>query len=328
MLKIAVPNQWPVMLVSSPGCGKSEILTQIGEELDMDMLITHPVMSDPVDMKGLPCVVNGEADFLPFGHLRAMMDQKRKKPLLVLMDDVGQASAAVQASYMQILLAREVDGKRIGDKVSFVAATNGRTDGAGVTGIITPLINRFRSVVKLEVNADDWGAWALNNNVPIELISFVKFRGDALLNNFDSKKHAKNMEPFASPRSIKFLGDWMNQKCDDLDIWKGCVGEAFAAEFQGFYRIFKQVGNLIPEIILNPKKAKILEKPDEHYAVCAALAYKATEKNIDAIGTYIERFDNAEYRTFVWKCAAARNKDLTECKAFMHWSIEHAEELQ
>jgi hypothetical protein len=311
------------MVTSSPGCGKSDIITQATQELGYEIAIEHPVISDSTDAKGLPAIVNGEADFMPYGNLRAMMNAK--KPLVCFLDDLGQATQSVQASYMQLLLAREVGGKKISPEVRFVAATNGRRDGAGVTGLITPLLNRFRCVVKLDVSADDWNKWAMDNEVPVELIAFIQLRPE-LLNNFNEKT-AKNMEPFASPRSVKFLADWISEGVMDIETWKGCVGEGFASEFSGFYKIFKQVGNLIPEIILNPKKARILEKPDEHYAICAALAYKATDKNIDAIGTYIERFSNAEYRTFVWKCASARDKDLCNGNAFQTWSIKHSDEM-
>jgi hypothetical protein len=323
-LKVSLEKKWPMLIIGKPGAGKSDIVSQVVKDLQYDLQIEHAVTSDSVDMKGLPAIVNGFADFMPYGSLRRMMETKT--PLTVFFDDIGQAPNSVQASLMQVLLAREVTGNKISDHVRFCACTNGRTDNAGVSGIITPLINRFRSVITLDVDANDWCAWAMNNNVPLELISFLQFRPE-LISTFDPKK-SKNIEPFASPRSITFLGDWINQNIFDLGVWTGCVGQAFATEFNGFFKIYKEVGTLIPQILTNPKKAPIQEKPDQHYAVCAALAYKASDVNIDAIGEYAERFKQREYATFIFKCITARNKELCNTRCYQKWALLHFDELQ
>lgn len=326
VLRIALENKYPILLTSSPGIGKSEIITQVVKELGYDLAIEHPVISDPCDAKGLPAIVNGKADFMPYGNLRRMMETTT--PLSCFIDDLGQSPNSVQASYMQLLLAREIGGKKISNEVRFIAATNGRKDQAGVSGIITPLINRFYAILQLDINVEDWCKWAFNNNVPVELISFAQFRPELLEKGFNEKS-GKELKAYATPRSVKFLGDWMNKGVMDVGIWSGCVGEAFATEFSGFYKIWKEVGNLIPQILMNPKKARIPdEKPDHQYAVCAALAYKATEGNIDSIGTYLDRFENGEFRVFTWKCLTARDKSLCNTASFQSWSIKHSEELQ
>lgn len=324
-LKKSIQKKWPIMIISSPGCGKSDIVEATTKDLGYDISILHPVVSDPTDAKGLPAIVNNCAEFLPFGELRLMIDAKR--PLVVFLDDLGQASTAVQASFMQLLLARQINGKKISDHVTFVAATNGRQDGAGVTGILTALINRFRTVVELEIDANDWIQWALQNQVPAELVAYINFKKD-MLSTFDKAK-AREMKAFASPRSVKFLGDWINEGIMDLNVWTGCVGESFAVEFNGFYKIWKEVGTLIPQIIMNPSSAKLVEdgKPDIQFAVTSALAYQATKKNIDAIGIYTERYTNAEYRTFLWKSISARDKSLTETQAFVNWTYKHNNEI-
>lgn len=43
-------------------------------------------------------------------------------------DDLGQATPAVQAAAMQLILALTLNGHRVSDQVVFVAATNRRTD--------------------------------------------------------------------------------------------------------------------------------------------------------------------------------------------------------
>src|SRR5271165_6428923 len=97
VLKKSLEKNWPMLIVSSPGCGKSEIGTQVVKELEYDFMIKHPVIEDVTDPKGLPALVNGKADFLPYGDLRQMMETTR--PLAVMIDDLGQAPQSLQAAY-------------------------------------------------------------------------------------------------------------------------------------------------------------------------------------------------------------------------------------
>jgi MoxR-like ATPase len=42
----------PVLVTGQPGQGKTDIITQVCEELGYDLLITHPVVDEPIDYKG------------------------------------------------------------------------------------------------------------------------------------------------------------------------------------------------------------------------------------------------------------------------------------
>jgi len=54
--------------------------------------------------KGLPFVVNNNAEFLPFGNLRKLINAD--KLTVCFFDDLGQATPAVQSSAMQLILSR------------------------------------------------------------------------------------------------------------------------------------------------------------------------------------------------------------------------------
>lgn len=126
----------PVLLTGAPGVGKSSIVEAAATAARYDVILSHPVVSDPTDAKGLPWPgKDGEsATFLPFGDLARAI--KATQPTVWFLDDLGQAGPAVQASYMQLLLARQVNGHKLPDCITFVAATNRRMDRAGVTGIL------------------------------------------------------------------------------------------------------------------------------------------------------------------------------------------------
>lgn len=329
-IKIAIENNFNVLIKGKPGVGKSDILTQATESLNYELMICHPVVDDPCDYKGLPTKIGDNlADFIPYGNLLKMINAKN--PLVVFFDDLGQAPQSVQAACMQLLLAREINGKKISKHVRFVAATNSRKDNAGVNGLITPLLSRFHLIVEMEAKADDWKIWAINNKMPIELISFVNFRPYLLEGKMINTSGVtidvpvtKEIENFACPRTIANLGKWIKAGVEDINIWAGCVGTAFATEFMGFYNIYKQLGSLPDKVINNPANAPIPDKPDIMYALMGALSHKATEVNFEAIIQYITRKDfPTEFSVFFIKDSTTRKPNLAETDAFILWSSQN-----
>lgn len=205
-LEFSIQNHFPVLIKGKPGIGKSDIVAQACNKLDVDLIISHPVVSDPTDFKGLPFPgEDGIAHFLPFGDLHSLVTAT--KETVFFLDDLGQAPASVQAACMQLLLARRINGHKVSDNVTFIAATNRREDRAAVNGLLEPVKSRFASIVELEVNTDDWIQWALNNNMPTELISFIQFRPE-LLDNFEPSKDIINSP---MPRTVAYVGKMQNE---------------------------------------------------------------------------------------------------------------------
>lgn len=280
----------PVMLTGAPGVGKSSIVESAAQAAGYDLILSHPVVSDPTDAKGLPWPSkDGEsASFLPFGDLAQAI--KATKPTVWFLDDLGQASPAVQASFMQLLLARKVNGHKLPDCVTFIAATNRRTDRAGVSGILTPVLSRFGAIIGLEANVDDWTAWALSAGMPAELVSFIRFRPN-LLHVFDSQK-ANDMENFPCPRTWEYVGKAMQMGLPgDLEFaaFAGAVGEGAAIELKGFLTMLKSSLPSIDGILLDPDNASIPTRPDMLWAVTTALAKKVTTQNCGRVFRYAER---------------------------------------
>src|ERR1700733_3892079 len=106
LLAAMIPARLPLLITGAPGIGKSDIIGQAAHAAQADLLISHPAVADPTDAKGLPWPKTGtdEATFLPFGELAHAI--KSTRPTVWLLDDLGQATPAVQASFMQLILAR------------------------------------------------------------------------------------------------------------------------------------------------------------------------------------------------------------------------------
>lgn len=291
LLRAFILSCTPILLTGAPGVGKSSIVEAAAKGAGYDIILSHPVVSDPTDAKGLPWPSkDGEsATFLPFGDLDQAIHATR--PTVWFLDDLGQASPAVQASYMQLLLARRVNGHKLPDCVTFVAATNRRSDRAGVTGILTPVLSRFGSVLEIDVSVDDWTQWALAADMPPELISFLRFRPE-LLHVFDGAKRANDMENFPCPRTWEYVGKIHKMGLPgDLEFpaFAGAVGEGAAIEFRAFLSMLRSSLPNPDKIILDPDSAPIPSRPDMLWAVCTALSKKASDANCGRIFRYAER---------------------------------------
>lgn len=340
-LQFSISNRFPVLITGKPGIGKTDCVDKAcqlpvkghdGKEYEnAELIISHPVVSDPTDFKGLPFPTyshdNGPSDpghkiaeFLPFGELDKLI--RANRPTVFFMDDLGQAPASVQAAAMQLILARRINGHKVSEHVTFIAATNRREDKAGVSGILEPVKSRFASIVELEVNTEDWVRWALESGMPTELIAFIRFK-PALLSDFQPTKEMKNS---SSPRTVANVGKMQLKglsKDLEFEVFKGAAGEAFAAEYSTFLKLFRELPD-IDEIITNPDKAPIVEQPGTKYALAGALSAKASDQNFGAIIRYMKRLESPEITVVFVKDAQIRNRSVVKCRAFTDWAAANA----
>ena len=313
----AIPAKHSILITGAPGIGKSDIVAQAAEAAGADVILSHPAVSDPTDAKGLPWANAGatEATFLPFGELARAL--RAEKLTVWFLDDLGQASPAVQASYMQLLLARRVNGHVLPDHVTFVAATNRRTDRAGVSGILEPVKSRFTSIVNLEANLDDWTRWAFNHNIPAELIAFLRFRPE-LLSAFEASADLTNSP---SPRTWSSVAKLLALNLSpgvQHEAFAGAVGAGAAVEFTAFLRLFKELP-AIDGILIDPDASALPESPATLYAVTTALGLKANQATFPRIARYAERLLDAqrgEFSALLVRDSIRRDATVTQTSAF------------
>jgi len=313
LLSACIREGHPVLVTGAPGIGKSDIVAQSADQAGADMILSHPVVSDPTDAKGLPWKIEGEdrATFLPFGDLERALSATEKT--VWFLDDLGQASPAVQASFMQLLLARRVNGHVLPDCVTFIAATNRRTDRAGVTGILEPVKSRFLTIVELSPTIDDWSIWAIDAGVTPEIIAFLRFRPD-LLSAFEASADLSNSP---TPRT------WSNvSKILNLDMPAaiqtpmicGSVGEGAGMEFMAFLSMYRDLPNL-DAILIDPDASDIPDSPATLYAVTTGLAMRANDQTFGRIARYAQRIvdsGHGEFGALLLRDCLAREPDLIQ----------------
>ena len=137
-----------------------------------------------------------------------------------------------------------------------------------------PLANRF-SHFDVDINLDDWVAWAYANNIDERLIGFLRFRPE-LLFEFDP---AHNPVAFPSPRSWEFAHRALHKFGDLQELLTGalqaCVGPAAGIELSAFIENLDKLPDI--DAIVRGEKVRVPKETDLQYAVAAALVDNATE---------------------------------------------------
>lgn len=316
----------PVLIAGPPGVGKTDIIIKCSTvTLGYDIIICHPVVDAPIDYKGLPYAFDGKAYFIPYGHLLQMIEADR--PTVVFFDDLGQAPDAVQAAVMQLLLQREINGKKISDNIRFVAATNRKSDKAAVSGILEPVKSRFITIINLDPDAEDWLSWAEKNNMPVELMAYVTINPDVVL----SFKPCFEIENSPCPRTLANLGELYNLGFDpesSTELFIGAIGKEEALKFVSFDEVYKRAPRL-KDIINDPETTPVPDETDFSIRaiVCSSLIAIANHSNFDSIIKYVSRMSR-EYGQFVLSAVTDGNPSLKETKTYNDFIIKNQSYLK
>lgn len=333
VMKAGIKDNTPQLWVSKPGIGKSEILTQAAANLNADLYIAHPPVLDPTYFQGQPAIVTTEdgrrvAEHLPYGQMRKLMEYPwdYDKPVVLLLDDVGQAPDSVQAATMQLTLARELNGQKLPPCVRIMAATNDRHHRAAVRGIIAPLLSRFTGGVhRLEPNQGDYSKWALGSGLDPIGVSFTSFFPGCI--EVDDNQTEAGMKPGVSPRTFTaMLRAWMSKSYPaevEYEYLSGICSEDVAQGFLGYVKVAASLPD--PDYcIKNPDTYKVppVDQPDVRIALAAALASRATEVNSKNYFKAIDRLPKDMQNMSIIQ-AIHRNKQLVAADGFSEWAFKN-----
>ena len=323
LLKETIKSLFPITrtlsIEGSPGGGKTTIVHEVAQELDIPCIERHmPTML----VEDFGILFPDGSDKLNY-RLPDWFPVKGKAPEqgILLFDDRNQAGPDLQKVLANICQARTLHGVPMPDGWQVISTGNRQSDRAGANRVLSHLRNR-ETVLELETHLDDWTSWAINHGVKPEVISFIRFR-PGLLHDFDPQRDQN-----ATPRSwVDGVSDVLGTVAPEAEFecFKGAVGEGAAAEFVGFVRIFRKLPN--PDaILLNPQTADVPKDPATLYALSGALAQRATESNFERVCQYSERMP-PEFSVLTISYAARRNPDLANTQAFTKWSINHQDVL-
>ena len=280
-----------IMIWGAPGIGKSSVISQIADSNNFGLIDLRISQLAPTDLRGIPVPSENKAHWFPPEFLPT-----EGKGILFL-DEINMAPPAVQGIAQQLILDRKVGSYRVPDGWYIWSAGNRKEDHAAVFDMPAPLANRF---IHLEVKTDlkEFKSYALENKIDDKIISFLNFR-PKLLHKID-----KNSPSWPSPRSWSIANDLLKA---DIDV-DPAIGNAAAAEFRSFCKIYKTLPDIEP-ILRGKSSPKFPEDLSAKYALCCALSVRAKNlKEVENAFAYLSKKASLEWLnqcafdiTNIWK---------------------------
>ena len=262
----AAGNHTPVMLWGAPGVGKSEMVSQVARKNSVEVIDIRLSQMEPSDLRGIPFRDNGSVEWA----IPAMLPnvERHGETGILFLDEITSAAPSVSAAAYQLILDRSLGQYDVPPGWAIFAAGNRQGDRGVTYTMPAPLANRF-SHFEVDINLDDWVAWAYANDIDDRVIAFLRFRPD-LLFDFDP---AHNPVAFPSPRSWQFAHRALEKFSDRPDLLIGslqaCVGPAAGVELNAFISNLDQMPDL--EAIVNGEDIDAPKEIDLQYAVASAL---------------------------------------------------------
>jgi hypothetical protein len=285
--------------------------------LNLPLIDIRAVLLDPVDLRGVLSVENGTTRWNPPNFLPTEGEG------VLFLDELSQAPDSVQSSLLQLVLDRRLGEYRMPDGWRILAAGNRVTDGTFSRKISKALGSRFATHLELAVDLDEWCAWAIDNNVPAEVISFLRLRPD-LLHNFEAKAQGNS---FPCPRVWANVGKFMGKLPfeAELPFFAGALGFGAAAEFTSFLQIYRDLPD-IEAIMLNPDDAEVPKEPSILYALCGAMSRKISSENVSQAFRYMKRLPT-EFQVVWLRDALQTESMLASSKEFASWAKDNGDLL-
>lgn len=325
-----------VLLVGPPGCAKTARITAAAEAAGYRVIVMRASLSERVDFGGalVPDMKAGITKALPLELLAEL--QNSTDPVLLFLDDLGQAPIDVQAALMRLF-----DVGYLPDNVLIWGATNRPGDVAGVTRLCEPLRSRFHlafSIATQDTDAESsdgavvlgtwgeevagWCQWALDSGAAPEIVAWHRSTSGRTL--YAWKPHADPAVRMPDYRSWETVIRLWDAGIRDLSSVAAAIGKPTAAEFLAFARLADQLPTP-DQVWIDPKGASVPKDPAALYLVTSMLGASADAKHAEALVTYLDRLPRVYgallARDAFRRCGAA----LSGTKAWAQWFVKNEE---
>ena len=325
LLKAYMAADVPAFLWGAPGVGKSDLVRKIAKDDGSKLIDLRAVLLDPVDLRGLPSVEQGEARWCPPAFLPNR--QRDGAEGVLFLDELNAAPPSVQAACFQLILDRKLGEYVLPKGWRIVAAGNRQEDRAAAQRMPSALANRFAHI-DVEADLESWCQWAVCNGVSPMVVAFIRFRPQLL-----HKMEGRNLRAFPTPRAWERVSDVLKGLtpgglgADPLRLAAvtGLVGEGVAEEFEAFAVTYGQLPNLA-QILKAPKAAPLVDasQPALLFAVASGLSRTVNRDTFGNAIAYMDRNHRDEFTTLMVTDATNRDDTLKQTAAFTKWAADNS----
>lgn len=303
---------------SSPGMGKSTIMRNVAQDLQLKLIDHRLSTSAPEDLSGLPRFDDqGRAMFSPFVDLFPLEDTPKpvdKEGWMLFLDEFNSASKSVQAASYKLILDRMTGQRKLHERCVITAAGNLSTDRAITNPISTAMQSRVVHL-EMQISFEEWlYDVALKEGYDSRIIAY--------LSQFPSKlmdfRPDHNEKTFCCPRTWEFVNALIKDKDvsdESATLLAGTITSGTAVDFVQFTKVFHNLVT-IAEIRKDPANCRMPTDVGAKWAVTSHMMEKVTEENFDDLAVYADRF-TIDFRILFYRSILVRNPNLRQHPAFI-----------
>lgn len=273
-----------VMLWGPPGVGKSQAVRQIAERISLDtgkrveVTDVRLLLFNPIDLRGIPTANEDKTLAVWLKPKIFQMDDSEDVINILFLDEISAAPQSVQAAAYQITLDRTVGEHKLPQNCIVIAAGNRVTDRSVAYKMPKALANRLMHI-EVPGEFEAWRAWAVKNGINSQIVGFLSFRNNYLM-QFDA---SSNDLAFATPRSWEMVSNILNNIDSDVDsvfdLISGIIGTGTAIELRSWAKVYKDLPSV--EDIFLGKAPPLPKNTDALYALVSSMTAYAREHKDD-----------------------------------------------
>lgn len=246
----SLPPSQAIMLVSNHGMGKSSIVHQAAEQLNIPCVDIRLANSEVGDVKGMPEI---NKDIRRVEFYKPWWWPREDSPAgFLFLDEINRANREVRQAVFELVLDRRLDGEELPPSWRIVAAING-DENYQVDELDHAFLDRFFKI-DFSPTEDEWIEWASKDNrIHESIISFISHNKELL--DPPSEMIAGTVYPSRRSwdkfnESMTHMGLWEKRDAGKItQLGVGWLGRPVSIKFAEYF--LKNFKLIRPEEIVN-----------------------------------------------------------------------------
>ena len=292
------PGAKPVLFVGPPGLGKTTAINTFCQRNNFDSFVFMLNQFSPPDLKGylipnhetrrMDCYPSSE---IPWSDGRPYAETHDGRRPFILLDELLSVMPGMFNLSQQLIHERRLGSNFLPPDVLIAAAANGASMKCGSSKLIMSLADRF-AIYHVRPDLQSVLDWMTANRIHPWILSFIKAQsatgGGVLWSTAPDKWTGE--EPIDSARSYTALSNVLYQWDDEQlrtstllsTVCCANIGTQSGTKLAEYIKLSIEVGN-IDEMIANPAKAVIPDRPDLRWGVASRCVGASTKENFSNI---------------------------------------------
>ncbi len=250
--RIPIQRQRPVFLLGAPGIGKTAVMEQIAEELDLALVsysMTHHTRQSAL---GLPFISHKNYDGTEFdvseytmseiiASVYEMMEKSGKKEGILFLDEINCVSETLAPSMLQFLQFKTFGKHRVPDGWIIATAGNPPQFNRSVQEFDVVTLDRLK-VLEVEADYDTWRKYAVNKGIHGSILTWLDIKKSdfyVIENTVDGKSYvtARGWEDLSETIYLYEENDFA---VDETLISQYLRNKRIAREFAAYYDLYQK----------------------------------------------------------------------------------------